>query len=158
MYTQKFVNLAWVSTFILFFGVLMLSYAFWPDQLRVYQIIAGLEITREAFFYGALALFVLVNLAALVLRRMLEALPVSSDIYAKNEAFKERIIAWFGGLISAVNICLITLVAYISLFNNQADYSISSFNFLVYIGPILLLVCIIWFFSVLSSRHRYETH
>lgn len=158
MYTQKFVNLAWVFTFILFFGVLMLSYAFWPDQLRVYEIVAGLELTREIFFYAALALFVLVNVAALVLRRMLEALPVSSDLYAKNEAFKERIIAWFGGLISAVNVCLITLVAYISLFNNQEDYSISSFTFLVYIGPILLVLCVFWFFSVLSSRRRYETY
>ena len=157
MYTQKFVNLAWVLTFILFFGVLMLSYAFWPDQLRVYEIIAGLEITRDAFFYGALILFVLVNLAALVLRRMLEALPASSDIYAKNEAFKEHVIAWFGGLTSAVNVCLITLVGYISLFNNQADYTISDFNFLVYIGPVLLLVCVFWFFSVWSSRRRYET-
>ena len=158
MYIQKFVNLAWVLTFILFFGVLMLSYAFWPDQLRVYEIIAGLEITREVFFYAALALFVLVNLAALVLRRMLEAIPVSSDIYAKNEAFKDRVITWFGGLTATVNVCLITLVAYISLFNNQADYSISSFNFLVYIGPVLLLLCVLWFFSVLASRHRYETH
>ena len=157
MYTQKFVNLAWVSTFIVFFGVLMLSYAFWPDQSRVYEIVAGLEVSREAFFYTALTLFVLVNLAAVVLRRMLEALPTSSDIYAKNEAFKERVIAWFGGLTSAVNVCLITLVGYISLFNNQADYVISSFNFLVYIGPVLLLLCVFWFFSVLSSRHRYET-
>ena len=157
MYTQKFVNLTWVLTFILFFGVLMLSYAFWPDQLRVYEIVEGVAITREVFFYTALTLFVLVNLAAVVLRRMLEALPTSSDIYANNESFKERVTAWFGGLTSAVNVCLITLVAYISLFNNQADYSISSFNFLVYIGPVLLLVCVFWFFSVLSSRRRYET-
>ena len=157
MYTPKFVNLTWVLTFILFFGVLMLSYAFWPDQLRVYEIVEGVAITREVFFYTALTLFVLVNLAAVVLRRMLEALPTSSDIYANNESFKERVTAWFGGLTSAVNVCLITLVAYISLFNNQADYSISSFNFLVYIGPALLLVCVFWFFSVLSSRRRYET-
>ena len=135
----------------------MLSYAFWPDQLRVYEIVEGVAITREVFFYTALTLFVLVNLAAVVLRRMLEALPTSSDIYANNESFKERVTAWFGGLTSAVNVCLITLVAYISLFNNQADYSISSFNFLVYIGPVLLLVCVFWFFSVLSSRRRYET-
>lgn len=158
MYTQKFVNLAWVLTFLLFFAVLMVSYAFWPEQLRVYELIAGLDVTREAFFYGALSLFVLVNLAAFVLRRMLEALPISSSIYARNEVFKERIIAWFGGLVSAVNVCLITLVGYISLFNNQEDYSMSNFNFIVYIGPLLLLLCVFWFFSVWSSRHRYETH
>lgn len=157
MYTQKFVNLAWVLTFLLFFAVLMLSYAFWPEQLRVYELVAGLDVTREAFFYGALSLFVLVNLAAFVLRRMLEALPISSSIYARNEAFKERIIAWFGGLVSAVNVCLITLVGYISLFNNQEDYSMSNFNFIVYIGPLLLLLCVFWFFSVWSSRHNYET-
>ncbi len=158
MYTQKFVNLAWVLTFLLFFAVLMLSYAFWPEQLRVYELIAGLDVTREVFFYSALSLFVLVNLAALILRRMLEALPIASSIYARNEDFKERIIAWFGGLVAAVNICLITLVGYISLFNNQGDYSMSNFNFIVYIGPLLLLLCVFWFFSVWSSRHKYETH
>lgn len=158
MYTQKFVNLAWVLTFILFFAVLMLSYAFWPDQLQVYEIIEGVDVTRETFFYTSLTLFALVNLAALVLRRLLEALPVSSDIYAKNEVFKERVIAWFGGLVSAVNICLITLIGYISLYNNQEDYDIGIFNFLVYTGPVLLLLCVFWFFSVLSSRRRYETY
>ena len=158
MYTQKFVNLAWTLTFLLFFAVLMLAYAFWPEQLRVYELIAGLDVTREVFFYGALSLFVLVNLAALLLRRMLEALPVASSVYARNEAFKERVINWFGGLVTAVNVCLITLVGYISLFNNQQDYAVSNFNFIVYIGPLLLLICVFWFFSVLSSRPRYETH
>lgn len=158
MYTQKFVNLAWVFTFILFFAVLLLGYAFWPEGLSTYEIVAGLEATREVFFYVSLALFVLVNLAALVLRRLLEALPVSSAVYAKNELFKERIIAWFGGLISAVNVCLITLIAYVSLYNNREDYDIGIFSFIVYIGPVLLLLCIVWFFSVFSSRHRYETY
>lgn len=158
MYTQKFVNLAWTLTFLLFFAVLMLSYAFWPEQLREYELIADLDVTREVFFYGALSLFVLVNLAALVLRRMLEALPVSSSVYARNEAFKGRIIDWFGGLVAAVNICLITLVGYISLFNNREDYAMSNFNFIVYLGPVLLLLCVFWFFSVWSSRHQYETH
>ena len=154
MYTQKFVNVAWVLTFVLFFVTLVLSYAFLPEQLSLYE---GVTITRETFFYVALSLFAFVNVLALLLRRMLEALPVSSGMYAKNEAFKERVIAWFGGLITAVNVCLTTLVAYISLFNNQRGYSINSFNFIVYIGPVLLVLCIFWLFSVLSSRHQYET-
>lgn len=155
MYTQKFVNLAWVLTFLIFFAVLMASYAFLPERVT-YEAASGTTVDREVLFYVALALFVVVNLAALILRRMLEALPTSSTVYARNESFKERLVAWFGGLMSAINVCLITLVGYVSLANNQEDFALGDFNFLVYIGPVLLLLCIFWLFSVLSSRRNYE--
>ncbi len=157
MYTQKFVNLAWALTFLLFFGVLMLTYAYLPEELNWFDG-AGFSLDRETFFYGALALFVVVNLAALLLRRMLEALPISSAIYRRNEAFKERLIAWFGGLVSAVNVCIISLVGYLSLAHNQEDFAIDNFNFLIYLGPALLLLCAFWLLSVLSSRQRYEVN
>ena len=155
MYVQKFVNVGWALTFLIFFGVLMLAYAYLPDQLNWLNE-AGFSLTRETFFYGVLALFVVINLAALLLRRMLEALPLSASIYRRNEAFKERLIAWFGGLMSAINVCIISLVGYLSLAHNQEDFSIDIFSFLIYLGPALLLLCIFWLFGVLSSRQRYE--
>ena len=152
MYTQKFVNLAWVFTFLLFFAALMLSYSFLPEQFAL----LGLpSVDREVFFYVALALFVVVNLAALILRRLLEALPVSSAVYRRNERFKERLIAWFGGLLSAVNVCLVTLVGYAALSHNQGDFSINDFSFLVYVGPVLLGLCLVWLVMVLAGRRKY---
>lgn len=150
MHTQKFVNVAWVLTFLLFFGSLMFGYASLPERFSPYE---STSIARETFFYLSLAVFVLVNLPALVLRRMLEALPTSADLYARNEAFKERIITWFGGFIVALNVCLITLVTY--LWQN-ARGSGDGLGFMGYLGPLLLLFCVFWLFSVLASRRSYE--
>ena len=156
MYTQKFVNLAWVLTFLLFFAVLMLTYAFLPEKFSLSAEAWGTSIDRAVFFYVTLAVFVVINLTALILRRMLEALPLTSVVYARNELFKSQLVTWLGGLMSAVNICLTTLIGYVSLSNNQEDFSIDSFSFLIYLGPVLLGACVIWLFYILSSRRRYE--
>ena len=158
MYTQKFVNLAWVLTFLLFFATLMASYAFLPEKFGLSAEAWGTSVDREVFFYVTLAVFVVVNLAALILRRMLEALPLTSAVYARNELFKTQLITWLGGLMSAVNVCLVTLIGYVSLFNNQEDFSMDGFSFLLYLGPILLGVCAVWFISIFSSRRRYEVN
>lgn len=150
MHTQKFVNVAWVLTFLLFFGSLTFGYASLPEQFSPY---GNASLTRETFYYLALIGFVLVNLPALVLRRMLEALPVSANFYARNEDFKERIIAWFGGFIVALNVCLITLVIYLT---QNAGSSFWQLGLLTYLGPLLLLFCVFWFFSVLASRRNYQ--
>ena len=150
MHTNKFVNAAWVLTFLLFFAALTFGYAALPDRFSPYE---GINLTRETFYYLALVIFVLVNLPALVLRRLLEALPVSASLYARNEAFKERLIAWFGGFVVAVNVCLITLVTYLT---QNAGSSFWELGILGYIGPLLLLFSVLWLFSVLSSRRNYE--
>ncbi len=150
MHTNKFVNVAWVLTFLLFFASLTFGYAALPDRFSLYE---SASLSRETFYYLALVVFVLVNLPALVLRRLLEALPVSASLYARNEAFKERLIAWFGGFMVAINVCLITLVTYLT---QNAGSSFWELGVLAYFGPLLLLFCVFWLLSVLSSRRSYE--
>ena len=150
MHTNKFVNAAWVLTFLLFFAALTFGYAALPERFSPYE---GISLGRETFYYLALIVFVLVNLPALALRRLLEALPVSASLYARNEAFKERLIVWFGGFIVAVNVCLITLVMF--LWQN-ARGSGEGLGFVGYLGPLLLLFSVFWLFSVLASRRSYE--
>ncbi len=151
MHTQKFVNVAWVLTFLLFFASLTFGYAALPERFSPFE---SVSLGRATYYYLALLLFVVVNLPALVLRRLLEALPVSSDLYARNEAFKERLIAWFGGFIVAINVCLITLVTYLA---QNAGSSFWELGILGYVGPLLLLFSGFWLFSVLASRRSYET-
>ena len=150
MHTNKFVNVAWVLTFLLFFAALVFCYAGLPERFSLYE---SANLARETFFYLALTVFVLVNLPALVLRRLLEALPVSASLYARNEAFKERLIVWFGGFIVAINVCLITLVIYLT---QNAGSSFWELGIVGYFGPLLLLFSVFWLFSVLASRRSYE--
>ena len=150
MHTNKFVNAAWVLTFLLFFAALTFGYAALPERFIPYE---GISLDRETFYYLALVIFVLVNLSALVLRRLLEALPTSASLYARNEAFKERLIVWFGGFLVAINVCLITLVIYLT---QNAGSSFWELGILGYLGPLLLLFSVFWLFSVLASRRSYE--
>ncbi|MGB3781143.1 MAG: hypothetical protein WA960_22450 [Tunicatimonas sp.] len=143
-------NAAWVLTFLLFFAALTFGYAALPERFSPFE---SMSLDRETFYYLSLLLFVLVNLPALVLRRLLEALPVSASLYARNEAFKERFIAWFGGFMVAINVCLIILVTYLA---QNAGSSFWELGILSYFGPLLLLFSVFWLFSVLASRRSYE--
>lgn len=109
-------------------------------------------ISKETFFYGALAIFVVVNLLGSVFLGVLSAVPATSGFYFKSETFKENIASWFSTFISVINIFLVTATLYISLFNNQGDYIISDFNFLIYIAPLLLAASLFWLVMIIARR------
>jgi uncharacterized membrane protein len=153
-YLDKFVKLAWVFTFLGFFIALSLSYAFIPEQVAVFTNSEGEPnqfIGKETFFYLALGLFVVVNIVCLVFFRVLEAMPDSSPLFYRSALFKERISNWFGTFTTVVNIFLICLVSYVSLFNNQGDYLIGQFGWIVWVGPILFVAVFAWLLIILLS-------
>lgn len=154
MYTDKFVKLAWVFTFLGFLIALSLSYAFVPEQVAFHTDSLGEPdqfVSREVFFYIALGTFVVVNIICLVFFRVLGAMPASSTVFYRSELFKERISNWFGAFTTVMNVFLICMVAYVSLFNNQGDYQISQFNWIVWIGPVLFAAVLAWLTIILLS-------
>ena len=157
MRIKSFVNVAWVFTFIGFFAVLVFGYAVLPERVGVLADANGFAnefVTRETFFYVALALFTAFNVLGFICLRVLASIPVGSPLYARNESFKEHFTAWSGSLMTAINICLICAVAYLALFNTRESGSISSFNYLIYIGPTCLLISLGWLFSVFNRRRQ----
>jgi hypothetical protein len=151
----KVFRLLWVFTAIIFFAALVLSYAFLPDRVGVLADAEGIAnefVSKEIFFYSALAIFAVVNLMGSVFLGLLTAVPFTSGFYFRSEAFKENITSWFSTFISIVNVFLITATLYVSLFNNQGDYTISDFNFLIYIAPLLLAASLFWLVIVIARR------
>lgn len=157
MRIKSLVNVIWVLTFIGFFALLILSYAVLPERVGILADSNGFAnefVTKEMFFYVALALFTAFNALGFICLRVLASIPVGSPLYARNEPFKERFTAWSGSLVAAVNVCMICAVAYLTLFNTRGSGSISSFNYLIYIGPACLLISLGWLFSVLNRRRQ----
>ena len=157
MHIKSLVNVAWVLTFIGFFAMLILSYAILPERVGISADSNGFAsefVTKEVFFYAALALFTVFNVLGFICLRVLASIPVGSPLYARNESFKEHFTACSGSVVAAINICLICAVAYLSLFNTRESGSISSFNYLVYIGPAFLLISLVWLFFVLNQRKQ----
>ncbi|MGB3587085.1 MAG: hypothetical protein WBA23_11125 [Tunicatimonas sp.] len=160
MYTDKFVKLAWILTFLGFLIALSLSYAFLPIQVGIQADANGNPdqlIDRETFFYLALGAFVFVNVICLISFRVLNALPASSPVFYRSELFKDRIRDWFAAFTTVINIFLICTVSYISLFNNQGDYQIGQFNWIMWVGPLLFVGVVIWFFFILVSPKPINT-
>jgi len=151
----KFFRLLWVLSAIVFFGALVLSYAYLPERVGIQADAAGTAsefISRETFFYSALIIFVVVNLLGSVLLSVLTAVPATAGLYFQSEEFKENLTSWFSTFIAIINVFLTTAALYVSLFNNQGDYTIDQFSFLIYVAPLLLAASLIWLIVVIIKR------
>nr|WKN34234.1 DUF1648 domain-containing protein [Tunicatimonas sp. TK19036] len=160
MYTLKFINVAWIFTFLGFLVVLSLSYASVPEQVAFHTDLQGEPdqfVGKETFFYLALGTFVAVNIICFIFFRLLRAVPTSSPLFYRSELFKDRISAWFSSFTTVINVFIICMVAYISLFNTQGDYHISQFNWIIFVAPVLFGAVVLWLLVLLLSPKPIST-
>ncbi|MFP4093197.1 MAG: hypothetical protein ACLFUB_01845 [Cyclobacteriaceae bacterium] len=151
----KIFKFLWVLTALLYFASLVLSYAFLSESVAISADERGIPdefITKETFFYTALAIFVVINLLGSAFLRILTGVPASSGMYFRSGNFKENITSWFAGFIGIVNVFLASAAAYIALYNNQGDYQISQFNWLIYVAPVLMFISLVWLVIIIGKR------
>ncbi len=154
---RKLVNFTWFLSFFGFFASLLISYAYLPERVGIHadsEGIADTFLTKENFFYIALAAFAVCNIIFFVLIRLMEAVPPSSALYFGNESFKDNILGWLGGLATVVNLFLTFGVAYVAIFNNQKSDDLMPFRSLVYVAPMLALLSLGWLVFIFLNRHR----
>ncbi len=141
---------------MLFFALLTLSYANLPADVSVHTNEAGAVdwyMEKGAFYYAALIIFVVSNLVSFYFIRVLDSVPASTGFYFKNYSFKSKLISWFAGFVTMVNLFLLIAVAYIVLFNLE-EYQINKYQYLFYLIPVLFVGSAIWLFSIYTNRHR----
>ncbi|MEK6480617.1 hypothetical protein WJR50_23940 [Catalinimonas sp. 4WD22] len=151
----RFFRLLWVFTALIYFAALMLSYAYLPERVGIQADMEGVPnefIERDTFFYFGLGFFIIANLLGSILLSVLTSVPETSGFYFRSENFKEGITSWLSSFIAIINIFLTSAVMYIALFNNQGDYRMSQFNWLIYVAPLLLLISLIWLVSIIIKR------
>jgi hypothetical protein len=151
----KFFRFLWVLTAVVFFAALVLSYAFLPDRVGILADAEGIAnefVSKETFFYSALASFIVVNLLGSVFIGVMNAVPSTSGLYFHSESFKESTTSWFSSFFAIINVFLITATLYVSLFNNQGDYTIFEFSFLIYMAPLLLSASLFWLVFIIARR------
>ncbi|MDF9796138.1 Ca2+/Na+ antiporter [Catalinimonas alkaloidigena] len=151
----KFFRLLWVLTALVYFAALMLSYAYLPELVGIHADMEGVAddfIERDTFFYFGLGFFIISNLLGSMLLSVLTSVPETSGFYFNSENFKEGVTSWLSAFIAIINVFLTSAVMYIALFNNQGDYSMSQFNWLIYVAPVLLFFSLIWLVSIIVRR------
>jgi hypothetical protein len=138
----RVVGLIRVLSVVLFLIVLGLVYAYLPVMVRVLPQDATLLFHREYVFYSAVGLFFLINLFVFMLIKMVNPLLLSRK--------GEEMTAWFNSIGFVINVYVATLFGFIGVLNNPLHISASSYGYLNYMGPILLMIWIVGiiYFSV----------
>lgn len=114
-----------IST-VLFVIILLLVYAYLPIQVELN--VEGLDtVHKQRFFYYALFAFIIVNL----LLRVILTFGFRSS--------KVDIAAWLRGLIFVLNFYMTLIMGFIGVLNNATHVSPSSYAYLNFLGPILLV-------------------
>ena len=129
----KAVGIIRFLSIVLFLGILALVYAYLPVMVSLIPD-NGYTLQRESFFYYVVAIFVVVNILLSVLTKSLQ------PQFQKWDADFE---AWFKMLTPVVNIYIVLLVGFIGVINNPTHISASSYAYLNFLGPILVLVWVI---------------
>ena len=117
------------STF-LFAIILLLVYAYLPISVDLnLQGIGNMH--KQDFFYNAIIVFLVFNiLIRLVVKVGLRNLP-------------SQLLAWISLIILIVNVYFTLLIGFIGVWNNSTHISPSSYAYLNYMGPILLIIWVI---------------
>ncbi len=140
---DKVLKVVKLLSLIIFLIVLLTIYAYLPKITALH--VSGLETSKETFFYGALALFSLVNFLFSVLSVLFKKRKAST---AKAESLR----SWFLSVPIMFNFYLIFIVAYIGIINNADSINPSSYFYLVYLGPILVIGWIAVLIKVLFTK------
>lgn len=106
-------------------AALLIVYAALPEEVFLLQ--EGLEyvsVSREAFFYLALAVITLINALVYVVKSLFEK--------------QENMRAWFHGLIVTVNIFLVVTLFFVNAYNTTERFDFQRIGPLIYASVILV--------------------
>jgi len=127
---------------IIFLIILLSAYAYLPENTSLY--IDDIVVSKAVFFYSTLIIFCLINFLFSTL----------GWLYKKaktNDLKKTNIREWLLSLPVPINFYLIFIVAYIGVINNSQSTDADSYFYLLYLGPVLVVVWVLAFAKILVS-------
>lgn len=129
-------------TIIIFLIVILTVYAKLPEKTLLF--ISDLTVTKESFFYITLILFFVINFLFSALSWLYSKTKTSDS---KRQSLRE----WLTSLPVAINFYIIFLVAYIGELNEPAGGAAESYKYLLYLGPLLIVVWLIAFAKIILT-------
>lgn len=122
----KIFRSVWFLSLLGVLATLLLVYASVQETVVVQEEgIRQVILTRDVFFYVALAIMIVVNAMVFLVKKF----------YLKDEAFR----SWFHGLLITFNIFFVVALSLISSFNSGERFDFSRIGFVVY-GSVALMV------------------
>lgn len=122
----KISKAVWMVSLLAAAGVLLFTYAGFPDEITINESAAGVTqtISRNALFYAALVLLTLINVTIFLVNRLMS-----------EPLFK----AWFYGLLITLNLFIVVALEFFNLFNSRERFDYERIGFIIY-GSVALIV------------------
>jgi len=134
----KFLHAFIVLSYVFFLAALAWTYSNLPLKISL----GNLQTDKDMCYYFILGLFVITNLALILLYRVLKS--TAKDfigLYGRELNLLEMVRA----LQFIINVFLINIIAYIGLINSNLALPHSSVGWMIYIAPTMLLVAVLLF-------------
>lgn len=151
----KAIKFCYLASVPLFLAVLLYYYAFLPEEIALFFDKAGVgtfSLAKSNFFYLTLGLFIVTN-GVITLYRQLAQTYVNQDLIDFADMnLQESLYHWVQGLSLMFNLLYVFSIVYLGLYYSKEGLNISSYNALVYLGPIFIVGWIFWLFYLLISK------
>lgn len=133
----KAVGIVRFLSYAFFLGAIGLVYSYLAPQVELGMGPKAWVVSKDAFFYTILGIFVGVNIILRVVTNNLK-----NGIARSWEA---KTLAWFLAIVPVINIYISLLVGFVGVINNPTHVSTTSYSYLNFFGPLLLVVWVIGF-------------
>ncbi len=113
-------------------------------------------VEKGQFFYGMIAVFLLLNAVTLVTPKSLETKSNKKlhRIFPIGDPFRDYILAWFYSFGGLINLSLGLVAFFVHSINNQDVISTSRFNFFFYLMPTLLVLWAVGLIFLLLGKFK----
>lgn len=138
-------------------AALLWSYAYMVGQVDYGLSLDGINtpiIEKETYFFSAIAIFLFVNVIIgwfLISLKKVKTTEGGSGL--RNAGLKKELLVWFKGFAGVINLALSMILFFIGLMNLAESEEAMTLGFYVYLGPILLLIWLVYLpFILVKSR------
>jgi len=153
---DKFVGFFKTTSWLLFLGALLWSYAYLPTQVTYRYDNLGdvLAVTSKSnFFFASLAIFLIANIVCIIFLRTLKKIDSSDDgVGLRNRALKKDISMWVDGFMGILNFFFSISVFLISNLNGAREFQGLFIGVLIYLGPLLILLWIFYLIQLITKK------
>ncbi len=144
-------KLLWYLSFPGFLAAAVYVYIYLPDRVRLLEGSTAVIISKNVFFYGAIALMVFINFAVNFAGGMLAFLPAPFLLIPKRKIwtaklYTRKVLAtkfknWFRGSLFFINIFLVLVCANLYVYNTP-DTIVDVTNYFYVVAAFLVLWCV----------------
>ncbi|MEX2594248.1 MAG: DNA topoisomerase IV [Anditalea sp.] len=154
---SRFAKVFYFLSILFFIAGFLYIYAGLPEKVSYEVNETGYpikQISRDAFFFIAIAAFVVLNLLVIVPAKLVENQFISRvrKLLVVGDPFRDQMLAWIYSFIGIINISLFIMAFYILRINSLNGMDSGGIDLIFYSVPLFFMVWIVTLFVILGKK------